>query len=76
LPRPPSDGGIVIDMMGLMAALVGKAIGVEWLHRRKQKKRLLVVVESDRRPEHPGETRPLPKLIGGPVEEGAGTRGH
>jgi hypothetical protein len=67
----------VIDMMGLMAALVGKAIGVEWLHRRKQKKlAATVAIERDRSAEHPRELSPLPKLLSGPVEDVGRTRSH
>lgn len=67
----------MIDVLGLCAALVGKAIGVEWLHRRQERKKLLaVVVEGGGSAEHPGEPGALPKLIGGPVEDGVGARGH
>lgn len=70
--------GAVFEVLGFGAALVGKAIGVEFFHRRQEKKRLLsaVVVDSGGSPEHSGEASPLPKLLSGPVEQGVLPRGH
>lgn len=59
----------MIDVLGLAAALFGKAIGVEYFHRRQKKKLLAAeVIEGYGGSEHSGEPRPLPKLLSGPVE--------